>query len=329
MVTDKTILTPGPKLPERQHAGWQVSRKPESNTAEELGTPKGGGDTEVNGKESDKKKKKKKHKKEKKKKKKKKKEKSKKKYEQLSESDEEEEEEKEKQKNKKQKNDRSEEQNRSEEKSKSKKQKRKHKGYDDDDENNANPSKKPCLVSYADSSSSSSDEHATSSREAGKSGNVDSQGSTTESRVPVIHDDEPRKKSAARRATWDGSRDSSTVAQLLSGSKGLHGYGSSVASWEGGENVVDSSGGKPERKRQRRDSWDEDYDRGKEKKVQKKKGIRERHFNGNPFQREHDKRSTNQGFKERFSRQPSKNNHSHHGHFSKSHSSRKYRRLSS
>jgi len=45
--------------------------------------------------------------------------------------------------------------------------------------------------------------------------------------VPVIHDDEPRKKSAARRATWDGSRDSSTVAQLLSGSKGLHGYGSS------------------------------------------------------------------------------------------------------
>lgn len=185
-VIDKTILTPGPKLPERQHAGWQVSRKPESNTAEELGTPKGGGDTEVNGKESDKKKKKKKHKKEKKKKKKKKKEKSKKKYDQLSESDEEEkEEEKEKQKKKNQKNDRSKEQNRSEEKSESKKKKRKHKGYDDD-ENNANPSKKPCLVSYANSSSSSSDEHATSSREAGKSGNVDSQGSTTESRGVCI-----------------------------------------------------------------------------------------------------------------------------------------------
>ena len=56
-VTDKTILTPGPKLPERQHAGWQVSRKPETE-AEELGTPKGGGDAELNGKESDKKKKK-------------------------------------------------------------------------------------------------------------------------------------------------------------------------------------------------------------------------------------------------------------------------------
>lgn len=45
--------------------------------------------------------------------------------------------------------------------------------------------------------------------------------------MPVIHEDESRKKNAARRATWDGSRDSSTVAQLLSGSKGLHGYGSS------------------------------------------------------------------------------------------------------
>lgn len=325
MVTDKTILTPGPKLPERQHAGWQVSRKPETK-AEELGTPKGGGDTELNGKESDKKKKKKKHKKEKKKKRKK--EEGKKKYDRLSESDEEEEEKKDKEKQKKLKKDKSKEDNRSEEKSKSKKHKRKHKGNDDDD-NNVNPSKKPYLVSYADSSSSSSDEHASNSRESEKSGNVDSHGPTTQSRVPVIHEDEPRKKNAARRATWDGSRDSSTVTQLLSGSKGLHGYGGSVASWEGGKSVVDSSGGRPDRKRQRRDSWDEDYDRGKEKKVKKNKDIRERHFDGNPFQREHERRSTKQGFKERFSRQLSKSHHSHHGHFSKSHSSRKYRRLSS
>lgn len=176
MVTDKTILTPGPRLPERQHAGWQVSRKPETE-AEELSTPKGGGDTELNGKESEKNKKKKKHKKEKKKKKKK--EKGKKKYDQLSES-EEEKKEKGKEKKKKEKNDKSEEENRSEEKSKSKKHKRKHKCYDDD--NDVNPSKKPCLVSYADSSSSSSDEHVASSRETGKSGNFDSQGSTTESR---------------------------------------------------------------------------------------------------------------------------------------------------
>jgi len=45
--------------------------------------------------------------------------------------------------------------------------------------------------------------------------------------VPIIQEDEPRRKNTTRRATWDGSRDSSTVAQLLSGSKGLHGYGSS------------------------------------------------------------------------------------------------------
>lgn len=183
-VTDKTILTPGPKLPERQHAGWQVSRKPETE-AEELGTPKGGGDAELNGKESDKKKKKKKHKKEKKKKRKK--EKGKKKYDRLSESDTEEEEKKEKQKQKKQKKDKSEEENRSEEKSKSKKHKRKHKGYDDDD-NNVSPSKKPCLVSYADSSSSSIDEHASNSRESEKPGNVnDSQGSSTQSRGVYLH----------------------------------------------------------------------------------------------------------------------------------------------
>lgn len=100
MVTDKTNLTPGPKLPERQHAGWQVSRKPESE-AEELSAPKREGDAELNGKESDKKKKKKKHKKEKKKKRKK--EKGKKKYDRLSESDVEEEKvKKQKQKQKKQ-----------------------------------------------------------------------------------------------------------------------------------------------------------------------------------------------------------------------------------
>ncbi|KAL9955427.1 hypothetical protein ACROYT_G036754 [Oculina patagonica] len=326
MVSDKTILTPGPRLPERQHAGWQVSRKSETET-EELGSPKGEEKSKLIDKESDKKTKKK-RKKEKKKKKKK--EKSTKKYDRLSESDEEKQEkQKKKKKQKKDKHEAGDEQNQesgSEEKSKSKKHKRKHKG--DDDGGDVNPSKKPCLVSYADSSSSSSDEHG-ASREAGKPAKPDSQGSSTESRVPVIHEDEPRKKNAARRATWDGSRDSSTVAQLLSSSKGLHGYGNSVTSWEGGENIVDSTGGKPDRKRQRRDSWDEDYDRGKEKKVKKNKEIRERHFNSNPFQREQERRNTKQGVKERFSRQSSKNHHSHHGHFSRSHSSRKYRRLSS
>ena len=45
--------------------------------------------------------------------------------------------------------------------------------------------------------------------------------------VPVIYDDAPKKKHSARRATWDGSRASSAVDQLLSSSKGFHGYGSS------------------------------------------------------------------------------------------------------
>ena len=38
---------------------------------------------------------------------------------------------------------------------------------------------------------------------------------------------------------------------------------SSVTSWEGGESIVDSSVGEPNRKRQQRDSWDDEYDRGK------------------------------------------------------------------
>ena len=45
--------------------------------------------------------------------------------------------------------------------------------------------------------------------------------------VPVIYDDAPKKKHSARRATWDGSRASPAVDQLLSSSKGFHGYGSS------------------------------------------------------------------------------------------------------
>ena len=181
MVTDKTILTPGPRLPERQHAGWQVSKKTETET-EEVGSPKGGEKSELIDKETDKKKKKK-HKKEKKKKKKK--EKSKKKYDKLSESDEEEQEKQEKKnKQKKDKHEAVDEQNQgsgSGDKSKSKKQKRK-KADDNDDDDTVNPSKKPCLVSYADSSSCSSDEHVAICREAGKSAKFDSQDSAAESR---------------------------------------------------------------------------------------------------------------------------------------------------
>lgn len=45
--------------------------------------------------------------------------------------------------------------------------------------------------------------------------------------VPVIHDDDPNNSRVARRLAWDGSRNSSTLAQLLGSGKGIHGYGSS------------------------------------------------------------------------------------------------------
>ena len=178
-VTDKTILTPGPRLPERQHAGWQVSRKAETEKVE-LDTKKGAEESEVNGQEIDRKKKRKKHKKEKKKKK----EKSKKKYERLDESDMDKEEEK-KQKKKKDRYEKDKQrdtedvnpENGSEEKSKNKKHKRKHKGHDE-----VTACKRPLLVSYDDSSSSSGSEQVSGSKETGKSVNSDSQGSAAESR---------------------------------------------------------------------------------------------------------------------------------------------------
>lgn len=326
-VSDKTALTPGPRLPERQHAGWQVSKKFESEKEESriLQTEENSNMIEE---ESDKKKKKKKHKKEKKKKKERgKKEKAKIKYEKLSESLDDDELDKKEKKKRKQKHGAEKDvnevsqQSKPVEKSKSKKHKMKCR------DSNVSPSKKR-LVSYADSSSSSESERGTSGQLPGKSTNVDSRRATVESRVPVIHEDEPKKRNAARRATWDGSRDSSVVAQLLTSSKGLHGYGSSVTSWDGGENTLDRSGGKPDRKRQRRDSWNEDYDRGKVKKVKNSKDTSERRFNGNPFQREHDKRKSKQESKERFSKPFSKHRHSRQNHFSKSHSSRKYQRKS-
>lgn len=45
--------------------------------------------------------------------------------------------------------------------------------------------------------------------------------------VPVVHDDDPNNSRVARRLAWDGSRNSSTLAQLLGSGKGIHGYGSS------------------------------------------------------------------------------------------------------
>ena len=173
-VTDKTVLTPGPRLPERQHAGWQVSRKSEDEK-DDVSDDKVEEKTKMDEKGSEKKKKKKKHKKEKKKKK----EKKEKKYEKLEESDSSEEEKK-KRKKKKEKNCGSDKVNQepsSEEKSKSKKSKRKH-----NDEDVVSPSKRPCLVSYDDSSSNSGNELVSSGKESKKSEKADSRESSRESR---------------------------------------------------------------------------------------------------------------------------------------------------
>ena len=58
-VTDKTVLTPGPRLPERQHAGWQVSRKSEDEK-DEVSDDKVEEKTKMDEKGSEEKKKKKK-----------------------------------------------------------------------------------------------------------------------------------------------------------------------------------------------------------------------------------------------------------------------------
>ncbi|XP_068717808.1 ubiquitin carboxyl-terminal hydrolase 36-like [Montipora capricornis] len=328
-VTDKTALTPGPRLPERQYAGWQVSKR----TGDERGDVDAKKDREEkreNGEEIGSTKKKKKHKKEKKKKKEK--EKSKKKYERLWESDDSETERKKRKRKKdkyrsKQTRNTDEQENVQGEKFKSGKHKRKHKACDEEEGDGAVSRKKPCLVTYESSSSSSSEQIRSSYKtDRRKSAPSDSRGSSSESRVPVIHDEnDPKKSRGSRRATWDGSRDSSTVVQLLSAGKGLHGYGSSVTSWEGGKSIVDSTVGESSHKRQRRDSWDDDYDRGKEKKIKKSKDKRKRCTNGNPFQREYEKGNTKQSFKGRFSGKLHKNNPLHQSQ-PKSRSSKKHYR---
>lgn len=183
-VSDKTALTPGPRLPERQHAGWQVSKKFEVEKKESQILQKEENSGKID-EESDKKKKRKKHKKEKKMKKERK-EKSKKKHKKLSALlDDDEVDKKETRKRKQKKaaekdaNDPS-QQRKSVEKSKSKKHKIKCR------EGDVSPSKKPKLVCYDDSSSGSESEKLNRGREAGKSANVDFRRTTTESRGEYI-----------------------------------------------------------------------------------------------------------------------------------------------
>lgn len=176
-VTDKQVLTPGPKLPERQHAGWQVSKKTEDNKVD-LDAKKEPEIKRANGEEDEKRKKKKKHKKDKKKKKEK-----AKKYEKLCESDDSEIERKKRKKKKeklgsKERKKIDKQENGAEDKFKSKKHKRKHKaGSDEADE--AVSKKKPCLVSYESSSNSDSEEMTGSTNGSRKAAGIDSKRSSS------------------------------------------------------------------------------------------------------------------------------------------------------
>lgn len=177
-VTDKQVLTPGPKLPERQHAGWQVSKKTEDNKAD-LDAKREPEIKRANGEEDEKRKKKKKHKKDKKKKR----DKKEKKYEKLGESDDSETERKKRKKKKdkfgsKERKKTDEQENGAEDKFKNKKHKRKHKaGSDEGDE--AVSKKKPCLVSYESSSNSDGEEITSSTNGTRRAAGIDSKRSST------------------------------------------------------------------------------------------------------------------------------------------------------
>ena len=177
-VTDKQVLTPGPKLPERQHAGWQVSKKTEDNKVD-LDAKREPEIKRANGEEDEKRKKKKKHKKDKKKKR----DKKEKKYEKLGESDDSETERKKRKKKKdkfgsKERKKTDEQENDEGDKFKSKKHKRKHKaGSDEGDE--AVSKKKPCLVSYESSSNSDGEEITNSANGTRKAAGIESKRSST------------------------------------------------------------------------------------------------------------------------------------------------------
>ncbi|KAJ8038123.1 Ubiquitin carboxyl-terminal hydrolase 36 [Holothuria leucospilota] len=100
------------------------------------------------------------------------------------------------------------------------------------------------------------------------------------------HSEHNVKSSASWDGKWSGSED--IVSHLTKSS--LSGYGSLVQSWDGGKSAVDEDAAKDAEQRRRRDSYDEEFDQGKVKKVKKRyddedrngKGFRSHHRN--PFQ---------------------------------------------
>ncbi|XP_065826973.1 ubiquitin carboxyl-terminal hydrolase 36-like isoform X2 [Oscarella lobularis] len=61
-------------------------------------------------------------------------------------------------------------------------------------------------------------------------------------------------------------KDKADVVGVLTASTG-HGYGKSVESWEGGPSRVDSAADVDDLRRSNRDDWDDEYDKGRAKKV--------------------------------------------------------------
>lgn len=119
------------------------------------------------------------------------------------------------------------------------------------------------------------------------------------------------------RPTWDGSK-SSTVAENLEKNSSIHGYGSSVMSWDGGKNIVDREVEKDkERKRHWSDEYDDEIDAGKVKKLKKRHSDTDFH-RSNLFQYVQDERNKDNSRpaygSHSYHHQPSYNHSGHKGH---------------
>ncbi|XP_038064231.1 ubiquitin carboxyl-terminal hydrolase 36-like [Patiria miniata] len=80
------------------------------------------------------------------------------------------------------------------------------------------------------------------------------------------HSDDGNKSKT--HATWDGSHSASGVMEEL-GKASLKSYGPAIKSWDGGRSVLDNEVEQDSRKDRQRDPYEEDFDRGKVKKVKK------------------------------------------------------------
>ncbi|KXJ26546.1 ubiquitin carboxyl-terminal hydrolase 36 [Exaiptasia diaphana] len=319
-IKDKRIPTPGPILPERQHAGWTVSAKSEIEKSEDE-------ESWVEAYDDASKKSKKKQKKDKRK--------DSKKYHKLDDEKEADGDEAKDEENNKQNSDKENKKKHKKKKKKKGKNKRDSdkeellRGKSSDDESSKEKqnkrkksshkgeSKRQRLVDYtSDDSSDCIDDQNNNRTE-----NTKEMHKKNKPDVPVVVYDGDQRDKTSCKGTWDGSRDSSTVNKLLKGSSGVFGYGDNVTTWEGGHSLVNVE--KNERKRERsRDSWDQELDKGKVKKV-KDKSKQEKFSGTNLFQREHDRRSK-KGLVDQASSHFTRRHSSSH---SRTHSNRGYRRI--